>query len=551
MSARPVPDPEPPAAVAAEAGSRLPRSPRALMGVAAVVLVTAGWFVGVALGWIRPVDRALLAPPLTPGSAMVQILGAIALLTWPGVACLAALLVAWWCARRRLHTFALVIALAPLISWGLAALFKRLYALDRPPGSADLGLITQGGASFPSSHAAVAGATAAMLIAGSLATRQRYGTRVGWRITAAVLVVVVVLNRWLLHAHWPSDIVGGLLLGASVTVVSLVVANLHVLPPHHRPGPGTATVAVIHNPVRLIDVKVFKRTVEHHAALAGYRPPLWLETTPDDIGPGQVRAALAAGADLVLVAGGDGTVRAVCDAMAGSGVPMALIPAGTTNLLARNLGVPTDHVAALESAFQGQVEPIDLVRLTVNGGPAAGGSAHRFGVIAGVGIDAAIMGSTSDELKRSLGTAAYVLSGPQALRHRPFDVELTVDDDEPIHSRASVVLVGNVGLMPGGIQLIPDARPNDGHLDVLLASPTDVMEWWGVLQRILSQGRHTTDAIKQYRARRVRVRLREPEEYQLDGDVMGPCTEFIAEVDPGAIQMIHPGVRRGLSPAAR
>src|SRR5215213_192711 len=104
--------------------------------------------------------------------------------------------------------------------------------------------------------------------------------------------------------------------------------------------------AVIVNPVKA-EVPALRQQVDETMAAAGYSPPLWLETTLEDPGRGMAEAAVAAGVDLVVVCGGDGTMMACLHGLIGSDVPVALVPLGTGNLLARNLGVPIGFDDAL------------------------------------------------------------------------------------------------------------------------------------------------------------------------------------------------------------
>ncbi|MDQ1540269.1 MAG: hypothetical protein QOH29_995, partial [Actinomycetota bacterium] len=182
---------------------------------------------------------------------------------------------------------------------------------------------------------------------------------------------------------------------------------------------------------------------------AGWEPPLWLETTEEDPGRGQAEDAIKQGVDVVLVCGGDGTITACAAALANSRVPLAIVPAGTGNLLARNLELPLDRDAALEIALTGSDRTLDVG--TIDGEP--------FVVMAGMGLDAVMLSDASEALKARVGWAAYVLSAARHLRDRPVEVELTGDDAAPIHRRIHGLVVGNVGRLQGGVPLLPDAEP--------------------------------------------------------------------------------------------
>jgi len=136
--------------------------------------------------------------------------------------------------------------------------------------------------------------------------------------------------------------------------------------------------AVVVNPTKLSDDEAFRKSVRQAMDAHGWDEPLWLETTREDPGRGQAESAVSAGVDLVLACGGDGTVTACAEGITDTGVPLAIIPFGTGNLLARNIGLPTGLDEALAVALGGVQQPIDAGR--VNG--------TLFVVMAGLGLDA-------------------------------------------------------------------------------------------------------------------------------------------------------------------
>jgi hypothetical protein len=199
--------------------------------------------------------------------------------------------------------------------------------------------------------------------------------------------------------------------------------------------------AVIINPATA-DVPDLREPVEQTLAAAGCSTPLWLETTPEDPGPGMAEAAVAAGVQLVMICGGDGTVMACLGALAGTDVPVAVVPLGTGNLLARNLGVPTRLADALAVAVNGVDRRIDLGRV----------GDQPFAVMAGIGFDAAMMADATEDMKRFAGWPAYVASALRHLRDPVMRVRLCIDDGPPLRRRARTVLVGNVGRLQGGLE---------------------------------------------------------------------------------------------------
>jgi diacylglycerol kinase (ATP) len=288
--------------------------------------------------------------------------------------------------------------------------------------------------------------------------------------------------------------------------------------------------AVIYNPIKVSDT--FREQVEQAVAVHSYGTPLWLETTEEDPGRGMVEEAVAAKVDLVVGAGGDGTIRVIADGLANTGIPLGLVPAGTGNLLARNLNLALDEETALEIAFAGRTRTIDLIKLSVDERPP-----EHFAVIAGVGIDAVIMNETDPDLKDKIGAGAYVVAAAKAVKRLPVKVTVRVDGGRPFRRQAMVCLVGNVGQLQGGINLIADADVADGLLDVYIASPQRLAHWLRVLLRMITRRPQKDDRVDQLKGRTVTIALEGRDDYQLDGDVIGDCRFMRAEIAPGALHI--------------
>ncbi len=287
--------------------------------------------------------------------------------------------------------------------------------------------------------------------------------------------------------------------------------------------------AVVANPVTVGDPEGLRAEIKRRA---GEAEVLWYETTPDDPGRGQARQALADGADLVLVCGGDGTVTACAVTLAGSGVPLALVPTGTGNLLARNLDLPLDVPAALDVAFAGGRREIDVLD--------AGQT--RFTVMAGVGIDAAMIRDTDDRAKQRHGWAAYVGGVVRALRDDPrARYEIVVDDQPPVRVRALGVLVGNVGRLQGGMALLPDADPADGQLDVIALTPRTWRDLPVLAARIVRRRPDAGPQARTLRGRRVSLRADRPVPLEFDGDYAGPTDRLDVEVAAERVAVCVPG----------
>jgi diacylglycerol kinase family enzyme len=366
---------------------------------------------------------------------------------------------------------------------------------------------------------------------------------------SGLLVLAVAFDRWLTGGHYVTDIVGGALLGALAATVALLVAGVKVPVPHELvgeivrsrisaeepPAVPLKRAAVIFNPAKVTDWITFRRHVEYELKSRGWDRALWLETTPDDTGRAMTEQAVRENVDLVLGAGGDGTIRVICSGLAHTGIPFGLIPAGTGNLLARNIGIPLDEVAALDVAFDGADKAVDLVRLKVDDHPP-----DHFAVMAGIGLDAVIMEGADPKMKRAVGPAAYFVSAAQNANHPALHATITVDDQPSIRRRAHVIVVGNVGFLLANIQLIPGARADDGLLDVVVASPRTLRDWVRLTTRVLTRRPKPDNQLDRLTGRRVTITVDERDQFQLDGDTVGDCNRLTAEVVPGALLLRVP-----------
>lgn len=297
--------------------------------------------------------------------------------------------------------------------------------------------------------------------------------------------------------------------------------------------PSPRRCAVILNPVKVSPQ--FREQADAILTAAGWTDVTWLETSEDDPGQGRAAEALDAGVDRVIVAGGDGTVRAVAEALSGSGVELGLVPAGTANLLGFNLGLPRTEEPALEVAAAGRPSDVDLVEVVVDGQ-----RTQRFAVMAGTGLDAMIMDEVSGDLKKSIGTAAYFVAAGKALGRLPMKLRISVDGRRLKHRRAMMVLIGNVGRIPPSIDLIPGARHDDGLLDLMVASPRRISDWIKIVARMLIRRQRKDDALELRQGKRVEIELSEPDTYQLDGDVEGEFRTLSAEILPAALRVVLP-----------
>jgi len=277
------------------------------------------------------------------------------------------------------------------------------------------------------------------------------------------------------------------------------------------------SAAIVINRTLVRDLGKFRRRCRAAAAASGWEPS-FLETTLDDRGLGLARGAVSAGAQLVVAAGGDGTVRACAQALAGTRIPLAVVPLGTANLAARALGVPSGTGRALAAGFGGQERRIDLAVAETGGGTGA----LTFAAMAGIGLDAEVVAATPPLLKSRAGWLAYAASGVAHLAGRDEHFTVRLDDGELWARRARCVVVGNAGLLPGGFALLPRARLDDGVLDVGILAPSGPAGWLRVAQRVLTVSGREDGQLERHQARRVEITAETELPREVDGEVIAP-----------------------------
>lgn len=472
--------------------------------------------------------------------------------------------------------------------------------------------------SFPSGHVGASVALfggLAVLALTRLRGRRRY-------VVAGVLLLVpplVALSRLYRGMHHPTDVVGGLVNGTLTLLVigSVVLAGRtrdsadddrgsrpspDSAPAATRSRPTAGWVVVVRHPHACDDrlTDRVRAVLEAH----GHRDQHWTITTAERpsgelaevIGtrtPGGTASdastsdATTPGADppaavapaavgLVVVCGGDGTVRACADVLAGTGIPLAVVPCGTGNLLARNLGLPLEPATALHDALSGEdCFGIDVGRVSGDRLEPA-----RFTVMAGAGFDAAMVRDASPRLKARLGWAAYLLAAARHLRDPRTRVSIRVDGGPRRRHRARMVVVGNVGTLQGGLELLPGARADSGRLDVVLFAPEGAAGWLAATGHLLSRAlrprsttpqetaRITADSVElgrrsvaggaltYYRGRHIDIRFAGAQPRELDGDAVADGRRLTVETEPGALlvrlpRAPRPGPVRPATPAPR
>ena len=264
---------------------------------------------------------------------------------------------------------------------------------------------------------------------------------------------------------------------------------------------------------------------------AGIADPFWCEVPKSRKAPAQVRRALDDGAELIVAWGGDGMVQRCVDVLAGSEVALAIIPAGTANLFATNLGIPSDIEGAVAVGLHGARRRVDLGRF--NG--------ERFAVMAGAGFDAAMIRDAADgSLKERLGRVAYVWTGSENLRSKPFRADIEVDGANWYKGKASCILFGNVGKLVGGVEAFEDARPDDGKLELGIVTAEGLLEWGRMIARAAVGPVDKSPLAQTTKARSVKVKLNRKVLYELDGGDRTKVKAFKVKVEPGAVTVCVP-----------
>jgi diacylglycerol kinase family enzyme len=330
-------------------------------------------------------------------------------------------------------------------------------------------------------------------------------------------------------------------------------------------GTTTQFAAVVFNPVKVDEAKL-RAFVQKAEGEAGWAETRWYATSVEDPGTGQAKQAVADGASVVMAAGGDGTIRSVAEGLGSSGVPIGLLPSGTGNLLARNLRLSLNRMEeSVRTAFTGVDRAIDLglVELEREDGSR---DRHTFVVMAGLGIDAAMIANTDPELKRRVGWLAYVGGIATALRgENSVRLRFQLDDHQPRSVRVNSVLIGNCGLLTGNILLLPEAAVDDGIFDIVALRPDGALGWIQIAWKVLWEngvlrrsevGRKILSHTKEVRTLRylkgteIVLRTESPQQFQLDGDTMGAVTAVRARVRPRGLAVRIPATEADELPAS-
>jgi diacylglycerol kinase (ATP) len=265
-------------------------------------------------------------------------------------------------------------------------------------------------------------------------------------------------------------------------------------------------------------------------ALEGVTNPLWYEVKKSRRAPKYARKAAAKGVDVLFVWGGDGSVQRCIDAVAGTDTAVAILPAGTANLLASNLNVPHDIEAAVRIGLHGDRRRLDTG--SVNG--------ERFTVMAGAGFDARLIADADRGAKDRLGSAAYLVTGLKSLRGRRVRATIDVDGKRFFTGKISCVLAANVGKILGGVEAFPRARPDDGRLDLGVVTAKSPADWARTFGRVALGHPERSPFAKVTRAKKIRIRFEEKVRFELDGGARPASRKLRIKVHPGSVTVCVP-----------
>jgi diacylglycerol kinase (ATP) len=265
-------------------------------------------------------------------------------------------------------------------------------------------------------------------------------------------------------------------------------------------------------------------------AAEGVTDPLWYEVPKSRKAPKRVKRALEQGAEVIFVWGGDGMVQRCCDAMAGSRAVLAILPAGTANLLATNLRIPSGITEAVRVGLHGERRALDTGK--VNG--------EHFAVMAGAGFDASMIKDADRSLKDRFGRAAYLYTGAKNLTARPVQAAVEVDGARFYRGKVSCVLVGNVGTLFGGVEVFRGARPDDGLLELGVVTARNPAQWLRTFGRVALGRPEDSPFVRVTRGKKIRLRFSRPFRYELDGGARSAVTAMKVTVHPASIRVCVP-----------
>ena len=263
---------------------------------------------------------------------------------------------------------------------------------------------------------------------------------------------------------------------------------------------------------------------------AGVTDPLWTEVPKSKYAPERVEKALADGAETIFVWGGDGMMQRAVDAMAGTDARLAILPAGTANLFASNLGIPDDIGEAVQVGLSGRERRLDLGKM--NG--------EHFAVMAGAGLDARMTRDVDGGPKDRYGRLAYIWAASKNLRVEPFKARIEVNGDLWYDDEASCLLVGNVGALFGGLEAFESASPEDGQLELGVTHAESLGQWARTVARTAIGSAAQSPFVQATKAERIDVEFKPKVLYELDGGERKEVKRLKVKVKPGALTVMVP-----------
>ena len=262
----------------------------------------------------------------------------------------------------------------------------------------------------------------------------------------------------------------------------------------------------------------------------GYDDPLWYEVQTSAQAPKFARLALEKGAEVIFIWGGDGTVQQCIDELVDTKAVLAILPAGTANLLAGNLEIPNDISKAVAVGLRGTRRALDTG--SFNG--------EHFAVMAGTGFDAFIIKDASDKLKEVVGRLAYFYSGTKNLSARRVKAEIKVDGKKYFKGKVSCVFVGNVSKGMGGLVVFEAARPDDGILELAVVTAKNPFDWARTLGRITQGKAEKSPFVQLTHGKEFHFTFKTKFPYEMDGGDRKAVKKMHIRVYPASITICVP-----------
>ena len=394
-------------------------------------------------------------------------------------------------------------------------------------------------ASYPSGHTAASVALFGGLLIVLASRIENRAVRIMlWSLVVAI-PVFVIWSRMLRGMHHITDVTAGVLMGIAALCITIFAARAAGAAAAQRDAAETSISARrpkgrheegCGDRPRRQDDRRRARGAALDAREAGVDEPIWSEVPKSKYAPERVQRALDEGAELVFVWGGDGMVQRSIDTLAGSGVTLAIIPAGTANLFASSLEIPSDIAEGGRDRAQRRDRMLDVGK--ING--------ERFAVMAGAGLDAHMIHDADGGLKDRFGRLAYIWTASKNIRAEPFKAQIDINDELWYKGTASCVLLGNVGSLFGGIEAFDNARPDDGLLEVGVTNAEGIGQWARTVARTAIGSTAKSPFVQVTKAKKIRIELDRKVAYELDGGDRDPVKVLKAKIEPGAITVRVP-----------